>query len=80
MHSIAEPIRSWVFATGYAKPGCWDRWAKWPVGGQRTDRIVLVDHATRTARPPRLGLRAELATAIFEWIEGWYNPPAATAP
>ena len=38
------------------------------------DRVVLVDHAARAARPPPWQTRDELATAIFEWIEGFYNP------
>jgi len=44
-------------------------------GGQRADRVVLVDHATRQLFDRRhWTCRVELAAAIFEWIEGWYNP------
>ena len=43
--------------------------------GQLDDRVVLVDHATRAARHPHAGTtRASSASAIFEWIEAWYNP------
>jgi putative transposase len=34
--------------------------------------VVLVDHAARTAR--HWITQQEFATAIFEWIEAWYNP------
>ena len=30
-------------------------------------RLLLLDRRSWTTR-------AELASAIFEWIEGWYNP------
>ncbi|WP_374190846.1 IS3 family transposase [Aeromicrobium sp. YIM 150415] len=43
--------------------------------GQRGHRVVLVDHATRELLDRHDWVsRTELATAIFEWIEGWYNP------
>ena len=35
---------------------------------------LLRNAAARAARPPELDDRAELASAIFEWIEGWYHP------
>jgi transposase InsO family protein len=31
-------------------------------------------HAARAPRHPRLDSPEELGSAIFEWIEAWYNP------
>lgn len=40
---------------------------------QRDDGILLGRHATRTAGHETVGTREGIATAIFEWIEFWYN-------
>ena len=41
---------------------------------QLADGVVLGHDAAGTARLRNWETRAELATAIFEWIECWYNP------
>jgi len=57
--------------------------ARWPArldgqGGLRLRqfrrRVVLRLDADRATRPPRWTTRTELATAIFEYIEAFYNP------
>jgi transposase InsO family protein len=40
--------------------------------GQRPGRVVLRHHQRRTAPPPILAHTAA-RTAIFDYIEGWYN-------
>jgi hypothetical protein len=40
---------------------------------QRTQRFGLVTHATRAPRPLPQASRAELASAMFKWIEGFYK-------
>ena len=42
--------------------------------GQRRRRVLLRFAAVRAARPAHWATRAELARAIFEWIEAFYNP------
>ena len=62
-------------ATGSAKPGCSGRWARSPCAYDNalmesfwgSMQIELLDRRYwRT--------RSELATAMFEWIEAFYNP------
>ena len=62
-------------ATGCAKPACSGRWAGSP---PRVDN-ALIESFWSTMQRELLDRhdwdsRAELASAIFEWIEGWYNP------
>ena len=44
------------------------------VGGQRPHGVVLVNDATELLDRRTWTTRAELGSAIFEWIEGFYNP------
>ncbi|WP_392838896.1 IS3 family transposase [Streptomyces sp. LN500] len=42
--------------------------------GQRARRVLLLNHQTRTARHTSAWpSRAAARTAIFDFIEGWYN-------
>lgn len=59
--------------TGSAKPGCSGQWVASSVDNAliesfwSTMQRELLDRSSWTSR-------RELATAIFEWIEGFYNP------
>ena len=46
---------------------CPNHVSKKTVDRERTLQLELLDRRSWTTR-------AELASAIFEWIEGWYNP------
>jgi hypothetical protein len=70
----AEPnTRHGCSGTGSAKPGCSGQWVASSVDNaliesfRSTMQRELLDRSSWTSR-------RELATAIFEWIEGFYNP------
>ncbi len=61
--------------TGCAKPGCSARWA----GSPRRWTCALMELFWSTMRPELLdrqpwATKDELGSAIFEWIEAFYNP------
>jgi putative transposase len=58
-----DPLRRPSAVVGH----CWRR------PGQRDDGVVLVLDADRAARPQAVEDRIELANAIFEFIEIFYN-------
>ena len=55
-------------------PDCSAQWAASATPMTTRVRELLPHPAARTAGPAPLDTRHQLAQAIFEWIETWYNP------
>ncbi|HVF06718.1 MAG TPA: integrase core domain-containing protein [Frankiaceae bacterium] len=62
--------------TGSAPPSCSARWAASPPPSNNTMIESFFNTMQRELldSQPRWASKADLASAIFEWIEAWYNP------